>query len=126
MLAECKARGLGKVNKIERVAISDRINALRRMLAKTEFDEAGCAQGVRCLKNYRKDWDEDLGVWKDQPRHDWASHGADALGGLAVFYRELKPEPLPEKPKAIGVAPYAASSVSLDDMFDLKERGLLR
>jgi hypothetical protein len=27
------------------------------------------------LKNYSKDWDDELGVWKDRPRHDAASHG---------------------------------------------------
>jgi hypothetical protein len=28
---------------------------------------------------YRKEWDESRGVWKDCPRHDEASHGADAF-----------------------------------------------
>lgn len=97
MLAECKARGLGHVDKVERANVEDRINGTRRMLAKVEFDEAGCSTGVKCLKNYRKEWDEDLGVWKDKPRHDWASHGADALGGLAMFYQELKPEVVEKK-----------------------------
>jgi hypothetical protein len=100
MLAECARRDLGKVEKVERAYVEDRINGTRRMLAKMEFDEAGCSVGVKCLKNYRKDWDEDLGVWKDKPRHDWASHGADSLGGLALFYQGLKPEPSePAKPK---------------------------
>jgi hypothetical protein len=100
MLAECHRRDLGKVEKVERAYVEDRINGTRRMLAKMEFDEAGCSIGVKCLKNYRKDWDEDLGVWKDKPRHDWASHGADSLGGLALFYQGLKPEPSePAKPK---------------------------
>lgn len=100
MLAECKARDLGTVEKVERAYVEDRINGTRRMLARIEFDEAGCSDGVKCLKNYRKEWDEDLGVWKDKPRHDWASHGADSLGGLALFYRDLKPEAVePRKPK---------------------------
>lgn len=100
MLAECKKRDLGHVEKVERANIEDRINGTRRMLARMEFDEAETHDGVKCLKNYRKDWDEDLGVWKDKPRHDWASHGADALGGLALFFQELKPDPLPDaKPK---------------------------
>jgi hypothetical protein len=100
MLDECKKRGLGSVDKVERANVVDRINGTRRMLAKFEFDEAECSQGIKCLKNYRKEWDEDLGVWKDKPRHDWASHGADALGGLAMFYQELKVEVIaPRKPK---------------------------
>jgi hypothetical protein len=31
------------------------------------------------LRAYRKEWDEDRGVWKDRPRHDNASHGADSF-----------------------------------------------
>ena len=35
--------------------------------------------GLRRLRAYRKEWDESRGVWKDRPRHDEASHGADAF-----------------------------------------------
>jgi hypothetical protein len=35
--------------------------------------------GLRRLQAYRKEWDEGRGVWKDRPRHDEASHGADAF-----------------------------------------------
>ena len=34
---------------------------------------------LKRLRAYRKEWDEDRGVWKDRPRHDEASHGADAF-----------------------------------------------
>ena len=34
---------------------------------------------MRRLRAYRKEWDESRGVWKDRPRHDEASHGADAF-----------------------------------------------
>ncbi len=92
MLAEVKRLGLGAVQKVERAFVDDRIQGTRRMLARMEFDEAGASQGLKCLKAYRKEWDEDLGVWKDRPRHDWASHGADSIGGLALFYKDLAPD----------------------------------
>ena len=31
------------------------------------------------LRAYRKEWDEQRGVWKDRPRHDEASHAADGF-----------------------------------------------
>ena len=43
------------------------------------IDEQGCSLGLRRLRAYRKEWDESWGVWKDRPRHDDASHGADAF-----------------------------------------------
>ncbi|MGO8594001.1 terminase, partial [Rhizobium ruizarguesonis] len=67
MLAEVKARNLGTVRKIERAYVQDRINGTRRILAKIEFDKAGCTQGIKCLRNYRKEWDEDLSVFSDVP-----------------------------------------------------------
>ena len=38
---------------------------------------------VDCLDNYRKEWDDRLGVYRATPRHDWASHGAKAFETLA-------------------------------------------
>ena len=31
------------------------------------------------LRQYCKEYDEDNKVFKDKPRHDWSSHGADAF-----------------------------------------------
>ena len=59
------------------------IQAVRRFLPMCWFDERKCSQGIDALDNYRKDWDDKLGRWKDQPRHDWASHGAKAFETLA-------------------------------------------
>lgn len=71
------------------------IEASRSYIAKAWFDESRCAQGIKCLDNYRKDWDDDRGVWKDQPRHDWASHGYKAFETAAVW-REPQDDDEPE------------------------------
>jgi hypothetical protein len=55
------------------------ISAARCAFARCQFDEQSCSQGLKRLRAYRKEWDEDRGVWKDRPRHDDASHGADAF-----------------------------------------------
>lgn len=59
------------------------IQAVRNFLPACWIDEEACHQGVLCLDNYRKEWDERRGVYKESPRHDWASHGAKALETLA-------------------------------------------
>ena len=43
----------------------------------------------QALKNYRKEWDDERGVWRDRPRHDAPSHGADAFRSLAMTYRDI-------------------------------------
>jgi hypothetical protein len=55
------------------------IEAARSIFAQCQFDEAACELGLKRLRHYRKEWDEERGVWKDRPRHDDASHGADAF-----------------------------------------------
>lgn len=44
---------------------------------------SGVDRLVDCLDNYRKEWDDRLGVYRATPRHDWASHGAKAFETLA-------------------------------------------
>ena len=52
--------------------------------------------GLRRLRAYRKEWDEGRGVWKDRPRHDDASHVADAfLASACSGY--TPPSPLPAR-----------------------------
>jgi hypothetical protein len=96
MLEQVHKRRLGKyVVKIPNHKVEDGIDATRRLLGICQFDAGPCAEGIKALKNYRKDWDSERGVWKDRPRHDSASHAADAFRGLAVTYLELRPEPAP-------------------------------
>lgn len=118
MIADVKAKGLGKVEKVERAYVDDQINGTRILLASCEFDEAATDQGLKCLRNYKKDWDEDLGKWKDHPRHDWASHGAQALAGLASFYKDLTPEPIPEPGRHMEVG---ANTLTMDDAWTLQK-----
>lgn len=56
---------------------------LEDMKAEGAEHRAGVDRVVDCLDNYRKEWDDKLGVFREQPRHDWASHGAKAFETLA-------------------------------------------
>lgn len=60
----------------------DKINSVQSIRTKLPaccFDEAGCSAGIVHLENYSRDWDEKFGVWRNYPRHDEHSHGADAF-----------------------------------------------
>jgi hypothetical protein len=71
-----------------KLSIDDGINAVRSILPKCFFNEATTRRGLLTLKNYKKDFDNKNNTFKLQPKHDWASHGADAFRYLAVSYRE--------------------------------------
>lgn len=87
-----------------KLEIMDGIEASRNLLARFWMDEAKCASLVKCLKNYRKEWDENNAVWLPRPRHDWASHGADSFrtGAVSTDDRGPKKPSLPRGPQAMG------------------------
>jgi hypothetical protein len=68
--------------------INDGINAVRRMLATSLIDPVRCDRGLKCLRNYRKEWDEDRATFRDRPFHNWASHGADSFRNFAQGFVE--------------------------------------
>jgi hypothetical protein len=54
---------------------------------------------LAALREFRRDWDDRQKVFKDSPRHDWASHAADAFTYLAMGWRQrTKQEPGPPRP----------------------------
>lgn len=77
------------------------IQAVRNALARCWFDAGRCDAGLRHLDGYRREWDDRRGVWKDRPRHDAASHGADAFRMFAVGYRA--PGPAVRFPATVGM-----------------------
>lgn len=86
------AKGLGiKFETGVRMEVDDGINAVRTQFSGFWFDAEKCHRGINCLKNYRKEWDEKNKVFKTTPKHDWASHGADAMRTMAVNYKRVVP-----------------------------------
>jgi phage terminase large subunit len=80
--------------------LMDGINAARQTIPLTYFDAARCAKGLEALREYKAEWDDDLRTFKRQPKHDWASHAADAFRYLSMAWREPLP-PEEENPDPI-------------------------
>ena len=86
------ARELGlRFTIVPRSEVEDGIEACRQLIPKCWFDEVRTARGIECLKSYRKEWDERLKVYRNKPRHDEFSHGADAFRTLAMGIRTRSP-----------------------------------
>lgn len=78
--------------------LHDGNNASRATISLCEFDAAGCGEGIKVLKSYRWEWDDQRGAWRTgSPRHDVNSHGADAFRTLSTSWREIVPA-LPRQP----------------------------
>jgi len=67
-------------------ARADGIDMVRRMIPNMWIDEK-CKYIQKCLKSYTKEWDKHNEVWKDTPKHDEASNGADTIRVLAMGLR---------------------------------------
>lgn len=68
--------------------VQDGIEAVRAILPRCWFDAERCYLGLEALRNYQREYDDELKVFRKTPRHDWASHAADAFRYLAVAYRD--------------------------------------
>jgi len=66
-------------------AAMKRVEALRRLFPSCWFDATRCEAGLDALGWYHEKRDEERGIGLG-PNHDWASHGADAAGLVAVAY----------------------------------------
>ena len=72
------------------LSVDDGIEAARTIFSRCWFDQTKCDRGIQALKNYKKDWDEKNKIFRNNPKHDWSSHGADSFRYLAIGYREPK------------------------------------
>ncbi|NMV36932.1 terminase [Ralstonia insidiosa] len=81
------------------------INQTRMAMSLACFDEENCKEGLDHLEKYSKEWDERAGTWKDYPKHDAHSNGADALRQWGQMHKKLrgpKPPPAPvEIPRTV-------------------------
>lgn len=78
--------------------VEERIDAVRNVLPRCKFDAKHCAQGIKVLDSYQKQWDEVRATYRKQPLHNWASHGADAFGiGVMMPFDSLGPAKIQPK-----------------------------
>lgn len=82
---EEQMRALGlPVQIVPRLSVADGVNALRTLFPQIVWDQTKCADGLNALRRYRYDKDPDTGQLSRTPKHDDASHGADAARYMAV------------------------------------------
>lgn len=99
-----RALGLDNITVAPQLRVDDGIQAVRAMLNKCWFDAVKCERGIECLRQYRREYNEERQVWQGKPLHDWASHGADAFRYLATGRKSTSSWDKPIKRNLRGVA----------------------
>ena len=105
---------LEKMKIVPSLSLQDGIQASRLALLRCWFDTK-CDDGIECLRQYQREYDEDRKVFRDRPRHDWTSHGADAFRMMSIAWREEE-KALPKDDKIRGLF-VGKTDVTLNEMW---------
>ncbi len=66
------------------------ISQARRLIGVSWFDTEHCSELLNVLRNYRYEWHEEREVYRNEPLHNWASHGASAFRTGAMVYSDYE------------------------------------
>lgn len=67
------------VSALPNLSLEDGIEAVRSSFSRMWIDETKCSELIKCLENYRREYDTKTKLYKDHPLHNHWSHGADAF-----------------------------------------------
>jgi hypothetical protein len=102
-----------------KLEIQDGINAVRSVLPTCWFS-AKAIYGVEALRAYKREYDDELKVFREKPNHDWSSHGCDAFRYFALSVKAIA---LSEKRES-NIIDFQAPKIQLMPMFEERERRL--
>lgn len=86
-----------KPKRIARVSMADGLQAGRTAINGAVFDQTRCELGIDGLKSYRREWDDELKTFRENPVKDWAEHIGSAWRYLGLAWRDVQP-PKKDKP----------------------------
>ena len=72
---------------VPNLSIQDGIQATRLALTRAWFDNR-CEEGIECLRQYQREWNDDKKCFNDRPKHDFTSHSADAFRYLSIVWKD--------------------------------------
>ena len=81
--------GIRPITIAPKLGVDDGIQASRSIIPRCWFDAEKVERGIDCLRQYHREYNEANKSWQGRPKHDWASHGADAFRYFAVGYSPI-------------------------------------
>jgi hypothetical protein len=99
---------------VPNLSLQDGIQATRLALTRCWFDNR-CEEGIECLRQYQREWDDDKKVFRDRPKHDWTSHSADAFRYLSIVWKD-EDSPILKDDRIKGLH-VGQTDVTLDEMW---------
>lgn len=109
-----RAFGADVVKMVPQTKKLDRISAARAAMPVTHFNSTRCAKGLKSLRAWAFEWNNDTRQFSRDPKHDWASHGGDSFSyGAQVLGKPSTPEQyVPGK---------TIHDITLDELWEIHE-----
>jgi phage terminase large subunit len=85
-----------KPYRIPMVSVADGLQAARKTINAAVFDAVRCEFGIEGLRNYRREWDDELKTFRENPVKDWAEHVGSAFRYLGLAWQEVRADPAPK------------------------------
>lgn len=117
------AFGADHVALVPQSSKADRINAGRTVFPRCEFHVERCAEGLNGLREWSYEYNEETKTFSKEPKHDWASHPADAFTYGAQIMQERTIEKVSANIRKLGVG---QNEATLEDMWKVHERQMRR
>jgi phage terminase large subunit len=87
-----------KPKRLPMVSVADGLQAGRATINAAVFaDTPRVSAGVEGLKNYRREWNDELKAFRETPVKDWAEHIGSAFRYLSLAWKDV----VPPKPKEV-------------------------
>lgn len=74
---------------VPQIGVQNGIDAGRGMFSRLWVDKEKCKEWLKLIPQYTKEYDEDNKIFKDNPNHDWTSHGADMYRYASVVIDKM-------------------------------------
>jgi phage terminase large subunit len=100
---------------VPQVKVAHRVNAARTVIKSCRFHVERCKEGLKGLRAWQFEWDDEKKLMSKEPIHDWASHPGDAFsyGAEIMVQRAIEPK----KPEPLRGLIVGAPSVTLNEMW---------
>lgn len=86
-----------RTSAIPNVSIMDGIETVRSQLSRIWIDKQRCRRLISAIRDYRKEYDSRLKVYRNKPLHDENSHWCDALRYLCLSLKLCRKGTTPEE-----------------------------
>lgn len=76
----------------------DQLESAYDVFPRCKFNQSTTELGRKCLRMFRKEWDDELGVFKKDYLHDWTADTAKAFMYMGVVYQHEDAKIVKDKP----------------------------